>query len=205
MRRAAWIAVFGLVTLAGCGSGGTPSGVASLKSASNGDAGHTTTTASQATVLQLYDKWAECMRQHGVQMADPTIGDLGAISIQASGVSDSTFQAANTACDELHQAAQKANGGGPSTEKPDPAKLLKFAKCMRAHGVADFPDPSPNGGLQIKAGPNSDLSPDNPTFQNAQTACQPIMGSVKGGERVQLSGPQGGSGSGGVVSGGGKG
>jgi hypothetical protein len=200
MRRTVWIAAFGLVVLAGCGGGAKPSGVASLSGANGSGAGHTTTTASQATVLQLYDKWAQCMRQHGVEMADPTIADQGAISIKASGVSDSTFRAANTACNSLRHAAQQANGGGPSTEKPDPAKMLNFAKCMRAHGLADFPDPSPGGGLQISAGAGSDLGPDNPTFQKAQQACQSIIGSPKGAEQIQLTGPGGGSG--GVVSGG---
>jgi len=207
MKRATWIVAFGLVVLAGCGGANTPSGVASLTGAHANAPGHTTTTASKATVLQLYDKWAECMRQHGVQMADPTIGDQGAINITASGVSDSTFQTANTACDSLHQAAEQANGGGPSTAKPDPAKMLNFAKCMRAHGLADFPDPSPGGGLQLSGGPNSDLRPDNPTFQKAQAACQSIIGNPKAGERIQIGGGSGGgAGSGGaVVSGGSKG
>jgi hypothetical protein len=46
-----------------------------------------------------------------------------------------------------------------------------MSKCMRAHGIKDFPDPS-NGGIQITVTPGSDLSPDNPQFQAAQTACQ---------------------------------
>ncbi len=200
MKTAGWVAAFGLM-LAGCGGGGKSTGVASLTGGNGGGARHTTTTASRSTVLQLYDKWAQCMRQHGVQMADPTIGDQGGISIKASGVSNATFHAADSACDSLHQAAQQANGGGQATEKPDAAKLLNFAKCMRAHGLADFPDPSPNGGLQLSGGPGSDLNPDNPTFQKAQQACQSILGSAKGGEQIQVSGSPGG----GVVSGAGKG
>ena len=66
-------------------------------------------------------------------------------------------------------------GLGIAQEKPDPAKMLNFSKCMRAHGVADFPDPSPGGGLRVSAGPGSDLSPDNPIFQKAQQACQSVM------------------------------
>ena len=38
------------------------------------------------------------------------------------------------------------------------SKLLSYAKCMRAHGISDFPDPAPGpggqgGGFSIKAGP----------------------------------------------------
>jgi len=49
---------------------------------------------------------------------------------------------------------------------------LAFSQCMRAHGVADFPDPSANGQIDISGGSNSDLNPNNPTFQKAQNACQ---------------------------------
>ena len=49
---------------------------------------------------------------------------------------------------------------------------LAFTQCMRAHGVADFPDPNAQGQTQISGGPDSDLSPNNPTFQKAQKACQ---------------------------------
>jgi hypothetical protein len=203
MKKAAMAAVAGLVVLVGCG-GGASGSVASLSGSSRGSGGgHTTTTASQATVLQLYHEWAQCMRQHGVQMADPTITDQGGVDISASGVSASTFQAANTACDSLHQAAQRANGGGGTTQKPDPTKLLNFSKCMRAHGLRDFPDPGPSGGIQLQGGPNSDMNPNNPTFQKAQKACQSILGSPKGGERIQISG--GGGGPGAVANGGGKG
>jgi hypothetical protein len=52
-------------------------------------------------------------------------------------------------------------------------RALKYSQCMRAHGIADFPDPSAGGGIQLSAGgPNSDLNPGNPTFVAAQKACQ---------------------------------
>jgi hypothetical protein len=52
-------------------------------------------------------------------------------------------------------------------------RALKYSQCMRAHGIADFPDPSAGGGIQLSAGgPNSDLNPGNPTFVAAQNACQ---------------------------------
>jgi hypothetical protein len=47
---------------------------------------------------------------------------------------------------------------------------LKFASCMRSHGVPNFPDPSPGGGLKIA--PGSGLNPQSPSFQAAQKACQ---------------------------------
>lgn len=56
------------------------------------------------------------------------------------------------------------------------AQALKYAKCMRSHGLADFPDPSvmPNGGIgfSIEANGNSDLNPRSAQFQSAKQACQ---------------------------------
>jgi hypothetical protein len=58
------------------------------------------------------------------------------------------------------------------------AQLLQYSECMRSHGITDFPDPqSSNGrvGISIKAGPGSDLNPNNPQFQAAQKACQKFL------------------------------
>lgn len=46
---------------------------------------------------------------------------------------------------------------------------LKLANCMRSHGVPNFPDPSPGGGLRIT--PQSGIDPRSPAFQSAQRAC----------------------------------
>lgn len=51
----------------------------------------------------------------------------------------------------------------------DPA--LAYGECMRSHGVSQFPDPTPGGGLVI---PNS-IDPSSPAFQAAQTKCQKLM------------------------------
>jgi hypothetical protein len=40
---------------------------------------------------------------------------------------------------------------------------------MRTHGVPNFPDPSPGGGIQLNAG--SGVNPASPAFQAAQKAC----------------------------------
>jgi hypothetical protein len=57
----------------------------------------------------------------------------------------------------------------PKTTRVDYAQALRFSNCMRAHGLSDFPDPQPGGGLKIAAG--SGLNPFSPGFQAAQKAC----------------------------------
>jgi hypothetical protein len=46
-------------------------------------------------------------------------------------------------------------------------KLLDYARCIRANGYADFPDPSPDGRVQFKIDPKSAGS-----FEAAQRACK---------------------------------
>jgi hypothetical protein len=53
------------------------------------------------------------------------------------------------------------------------SSLIKFASCMRSHGVPNFPDPSPGGGLKIDA--STGINPQSPAFQSAQTACSKLM------------------------------
>jgi hypothetical protein len=49
---------------------------------------------------------------------------------------------------------------------------IRFADCMRSHGVPSFPDPSAGGGgIQIPSG----INPQSPGFQSAQKACSKLM------------------------------
>jgi hypothetical protein len=60
---------------------------------------------------------------------------------------------------------------GPSgaTTAADQGRLVKFASCMRASGVPNFPDPGVGGGLLIR--PGSGVNPGSPAFQAAQKRC----------------------------------
>ena len=58
---------------------------------------------------------------------------------------------------------------------------LAFAKCMRANGVTDFPDPTSGQGFGFNV-PNTVIS--SPTFRSAQAKCQsllPIFAGPRGG------------------------
>jgi hypothetical protein len=57
---------------------------------------------------------------------------------------------------------------------------LSFAKCMRSHGVTDFPDPvtgtGGQPGFRLQGGSNTDLNANNPAFKRGVDACQHILG-----------------------------
>jgi hypothetical protein len=115
-------------------------------------------------------KYAHCMRSHGVaDFPDPsTDGNFSFDNTNGIGLGSPQFQAADKTCRIL-----LPNGGQPTPAQQAQfmAQALKFSRCMRAHGILDFPDPS-SGGLTIHGGPGSDLNPGNPRFSAAQSACQ---------------------------------
>jgi hypothetical protein len=49
--------------------------------------------------------------------------------------------------------------------------FLAYSKCMRSHGVPNFPDPSPGGGIQLSSG----MSPFAPAFKAAQASCHLLL------------------------------
>jgi hypothetical protein len=46
---------------------------------------------------------------------------------------------------------------------------------MRAHGLPDFPDPSSQGHLLVKAHSGGDLNPTSPQYQSANKACGHLL------------------------------
>jgi hypothetical protein len=124
---------------AGCGGSGSP-GVASVGSSP-------TTTANQTGLLA----YSRCMRSHGVP-SFPDPGGKGGIPkpqvVAAAQSNPHKFNAADGSCHHLAPAGLAA----PETAQQQRAQLadeLSFAKCMRSHGVTNFPDPSAHGGLTV--------------------------------------------------------
>lgn len=55
-------------------------------------------------------------------------------------------------------------GSSGSGQRTAGSFSVAFARCMRAHGVADFPDPHGQAG---QLGPGSGIEPNSPQFQAA--------------------------------------
>lgn len=154
------------VALAGCGSTGAPSGTVTNAAGPSGK------SYDQGLAL------ARCMRAHGVSnFPDPT---GHGIQITPSIAQSPAFKTAQTACKKY-----LPNGGQPPVTAPgERAAALAFAKCMRSHGVPDFPDPltsapssPPPGrvailelhGMAFEMG--SGIDPRSPAFQHAASDC----------------------------------
>ena len=148
--------------------------------------------------------YAQCMRAHGVtDFPDPN--SQGGFTLQGGPNSDlgpnsSAFQQANQACQRFTPTSGLGHGPSPAQVAQAQAQALKFSQCMRSHGITDFPVPvfqSCGGGgisISIKSVTGSDLTPNSPAFQSAQSACQKLLPGRKG-AHFASGGPSGRGGS----------
>jgi hypothetical protein len=116
--------------------------------------------------------YSQCMRSHGDPgFPDAKPGPGGAwlypVTPQTQQYfSGAGYSAAQHACKKLQPNHQIT----PAERQAALKQLLQLSRCMRAHGVTNFPDPTTNGGsvgLHIGAS----MDPDSPQFQAAQKAC----------------------------------
>jgi len=126
-------------------------------------------------------KWAQCMRQHGVNVSDPVNGDIRITVTPAPGRTapssngpvegNPQFQAAQNACKQY--APNGGNGGGPPSQA-EIDQATKFAQCMRDHGIP-MQDPKVQGsGISLQGG-GPGMDPNSSQFQQAQQACAKYM------------------------------
>jgi hypothetical protein len=71
------------------------------------------------------------------------------------------------ACGSTGQPSGTATGSANGASG-DKSGDFEFSACMRSHGVPNFPDPTPGGGIQLP----TDLDPQSPAFRSARQACK---------------------------------
>jgi hypothetical protein len=82
------------------------------------------------------------------------------------------FQSADQACRSLAPAGA-LSGQGPTSQEL--GKALAFAKCIRKHGVPNFPDPASNGHFQGFSGSGMPAALTSPQFKSAMSACRSLL------------------------------
>jgi hypothetical protein len=109
-----------------------------------------------------------------------------AIAAGCGGSGSASPQVANLGSSKTGKSSTSSGSGGsaPATSSSARGQSLvmagenahnaaKFSACMRKHGVANFPDPTSTGAIQI--GPNSGINPGSSTFQAAQQTCRKLL------------------------------
>jgi len=164
-RRRRCVASVGLLAIVGvlaAGCGGSASG------------GGTSASERASEAREAALEYARCMREHGVDLPDPTFEEGG---IQQAGppkgVPRAKLEKADKACEKYKSAFEP-----PELSEEEQAELKKaalaHARCMREHGVEKFPDPTfgENGEARIRVGPGTGVDPEAPKFKEAQKACR---------------------------------
>jgi hypothetical protein len=158
-RTAAMTGALALTVLAaGCGSSNSAS----------------SSTASSGGPLATALAYTRCMRSHGIHdFPDPTMPAGGGVTFQLNrgagsdlNQNDPTFQAASQACRTLSPGGQQA----PTAPTRQIAEEVKWAHCLRSHGVPGFPDPNSNGAID-----SAKFDPSSPAFQKASAACKSLQ------------------------------
>jgi hypothetical protein len=172
MKRKRWqLAVGALASsallLAGCSSRTATPAVAHL-------AGSPGASASRTSAVQLA---GECMRAHGLpNFPDPALATDGPAAGQAildksvlKSYSDGVVNQAITACrSALDQAGLVSGQGSSNISQQELQARLALARCIRAHGVPNFPDPNPTTG---DVSPPPGLNKKSPSILAAIQAC----------------------------------
>jgi len=141
---------------------------------SSADEDGTTIGKPDEATKQAELKFAQCMREQGIDFPDPQAGGRGLTRI-GEGSSPEELREAEKACEEYRKAIKPPELSEEQQQKFKDA-ALEHARCMRDHGI-DFPDPtfSEDGGATVKIGKGSGIDPDDPDFKAAEKDCREIM------------------------------
>lgn len=117
-------------------------------------------------------QFSQCMRAHGVSgFPDPSSSGGYDFNVGAVNANSPTFQAAQRTCQK------SADVGTPTGQvlTQDVDHLLRYARCMRSHGVIKFPDPVVRSGLPpgFDFPPNMDVT--SPAFLAADNVCHSLL------------------------------
>jgi hypothetical protein len=128
----------GLLAAACGGSSGSP--VAQLGSTTTTTQSSSSSTAVTSTGKNDPVAFSRCMRTNGVRnFPDPNSGgSIPKVSLQQLGVSSSQFQTAQSHCQHLLPSSGQSSAAQVQQVMN---ALSEFARCVRSHGVRNWPDP----------------------------------------------------------------
>ncbi len=112
------------------------------------------------------------------------IASLGKTSTTQSNAPAATNSSGGGGDAPAGNGGSSSNGGGGNSGSPHGqvnssmsvgsyADALKFAQCMRSHGLPNFPDPNSSGALQFGSGDG--INPQSSQFQTARDACKKYL------------------------------
>jgi hypothetical protein len=132
-----------------------------------------------ASKAQKTVAYADCLRSHGV--TGVSVGSNDSITINEAGLHMTTSGGIQPGGGPLPAAIESAakackslvpSSGAPSNQAPsaqDLAQAVKYAQCIRKHGIPNFPDVGSDGSFNLSG---TTINPQSSQFQAAQRACK---------------------------------
>jgi hypothetical protein len=152
--------------VSGCQSGGAGS-------LTGQSAGTAPPAGSQEQTATLERQYSQCMREHGVpNFPDPIISDGNVSYGQDDSIKSNPHLAeASEACKSIQERISSQPGGKNwNPTAADRQKLAAFAKCVREHGVPEWPDANADGSFTLT--PKLEDEDPQTRINPAQTACR---------------------------------
>jgi hypothetical protein len=118
------------------------------------------------------------MREHGVpNFPDPQVvnhgGETGIRQVlSATTAASPAFQGAQKACAGIMPSPQNATEDAQQRHERV-LGLLSFARCMRAHGLSNFPDPNDQGQIDRQTLATAGIDVHLPSVIRAAMTCVP--------------------------------
>jgi hypothetical protein len=133
----------------------------------------------------VHDAYAfsNCVRDHGftnfpdLKVRSAANGE-NPVAVPPQYLHSPAFKSATRTCAHLLPEVGAPVGPGRVVESAQARyareqAALAFARCMRAHGVANFPDPTPQGQLTVEMVVAAGIDVHSPSVLKAVAACLP--------------------------------
>jgi hypothetical protein len=175
--RTVLLAALLVAGLAGCDSGGSGGGSANPPASAQ---------AGPQQLLALGQEWVQCLRDNGLpRMPDAELSPDGYLQFPAAGGYNwkedlRGHQPTIDACQSIED-RYPPNAFRPMDQftAEDLRKLAEYAKCVREHGIPEFPDPNAAGEFDLSGTPLANGIP-GALRDQADEACHQIWdGDVK--------------------------
>ena len=168
-RGAAGVALGVVLLLAGLAGCAAPSGPAAA--------------TGQRDAAAVWRQLVRCARSHGMpNLPDPRIDGDGQAHFP-SGTPDPP-QTVRRACQSVYDRLPASARGDTGRPPADIQALVRFAACMRQHGMPDFPDPAADGRFLLPQ--SMQRQGKTPRFLQATRACRQLNPDPRG--RVEFRG-----------------
>jgi hypothetical protein len=151
-------------------------------SASGGSQAATTTTSGQQDAAAVWHQLVACARANGMpNLPDPQIDSNGQAHFPNG--TPKAPRSVQQACQSIYDRLPASARGDTARPPADLQALLRFARCMRQHGIADFPDPKADGTFPLSGTLRQGKTP---RMISAMQACRQLNPNPNGG--IEFSG-----------------